>query len=58
MRYGIVYICGITKNQEVVNWEDLSNRTSEQCLDSIKDEYPNLVEVVDLVKPYNTIYKS
>jgi len=58
MRYGVICICGITKKQDVINWEDLSGRTAKQCLESIKEEYPNLVEVVDLVKPYNTIYKS
>ena len=58
MRYGIIYICVITKKQEVINWEDLSNRTHEKCLESIKEEYPNLIEVFDLTPPYNVVYKT
>ena len=55
MRFGISYTCSITGKTEVVNWEDLSNRSQEDCVKSIKEEYPRIVELVDLSPPYKTI---
>tara|TARA_R110002012_G_scaffold165152_1_gene327454 strand:+ start:252 stop:425 length:174 start_codon:yes stop_codon:yes gene_type:complete len=55
MRFGISYICGITEKQEVVTWEDLSNRSQEDCVKSIKEEYTRIIELVDLSPPYKTI---
>ena len=54
-RFGLSYTCLITGKTEVVNWESLRDISKEDCIKAIKEDYPLLLELVELEPPYKTI---
>jgi len=54
-RFGLSYTCLITGKREVVNWESLQDMSKEDCIKAIKDDYPLLLELFELVPPYKLI---